>query len=532
MGRMETLAAVREQYPQYADMPDDQLGAALAAKYPEYADLAPPRGNLVRRAYKAVAEPVTKAASGLADVLTEPGVAAMRLAQGEPVGQVLRSYNPFDPGARAATNVRSAMATNPVASVVPQSPLEALAMTGTLAAGPLAPLARVVPALARVLAAGRGAGGRIVGGAIGGELGGQLSGETTGKGALIGGGGAAAGEAIGKVIPWLRPRGGGGRQRMNLEDVAKIGDVMPPALGKPKTAVDMWEAAVAAPKRLGMAKEVGVQELEGMLPGGVPSRFKALAPPPAEAVDPGAWMAAAAEAAERSRFAKALGPAEIDIPSLGQSMSLRDANALLSKRGDVLSGRAALDPRFKFRDPAQAYAQLAQDIEAGVEAHGGAKALAKWREIQDAYKAGRAEIKPFQLTDAYQPGQQAGEAQVNLVQVARWLRNPKNAAWMIDRIGRHRYDELVGQITRGAGPLATDIMEPGLGRSLDAAQQSIGRGANTGSLQVVGVPLRTLIPGLGRQLAGRAPYAPPAPLQAILDAALQRAGGAALESSR
>src|SRR6266566_2575817 len=41
MPRAETLAAVREKYPQYKDMSDDALGTALAAKYPQYADLAP-----------------------------------------------------------------------------------------------------------------------------------------------------------------------------------------------------------------------------------------------------------------------------------------------------------------------------------------------------------------------------------------------------------------------------------------------------------------------------------------------------------
>lgn len=45
MGREETLTAVREKYPQYADMADDALGTALAAKFPQYADLAPKAGK-------------------------------------------------------------------------------------------------------------------------------------------------------------------------------------------------------------------------------------------------------------------------------------------------------------------------------------------------------------------------------------------------------------------------------------------------------------------------------------------------------
>lgn len=39
MGRAETLAAVREKYPAYKEMGDDQLATALATRFPEYRDL-------------------------------------------------------------------------------------------------------------------------------------------------------------------------------------------------------------------------------------------------------------------------------------------------------------------------------------------------------------------------------------------------------------------------------------------------------------------------------------------------------------
>lgn len=47
MDRAGTLAVVRQKYPQYNDMSDDQLASALAAKYPQYADLKAevPRGE-------------------------------------------------------------------------------------------------------------------------------------------------------------------------------------------------------------------------------------------------------------------------------------------------------------------------------------------------------------------------------------------------------------------------------------------------------------------------------------------------------
>ena len=412
--------------------------------------------------------------------------------------------------------------------IVPTTPTGVGGAAGTAAGAKwLTPLLSKIPQLGRAAAPAA----RVLGASTLGEVGGEVEGRPFGAGAAEEGIAATGGEALGKAVPWIRARIGGGRERVNLGDTANIGKVLPPSLGAPKSATEMWEAAVAAPRRLGNAKEAAVQEVESLLPGGAPSRFKTPGEPPPGIAEPGEWMAAQAAAGERSRFAQALGPTEIDIPSLGQSMTLREANDVLSQRGAVLSGRAALDPRFKDRDPARAYKALAQDIDSGVQAHGGDEALNKWQSLQDAYKAGRAEIKPFQRGAAYLPGQQEGEAQLSLVQVASWLREPKNAAWMINRIGRPRFDAMLNEITRGAGPLATDIMEPGRGRMTDALMQWL-RGTNTGSTQAIGVPLRTPIPGVGRQYAGRPPMALPASLQAILDVAMQRAGGAALGGQR
>jgi hypothetical protein len=470
----------------------------------------------VTRAYKSVAGPVTKAVSRVLDVATEPLVAWERASMGEPAAQIAKSYT----GAGIEDmDRRSAERVNPLAEIiVPQTPLEAGAMVGTLGAGGIAAKAGLKPGMAALT--------RILGGTAGGAGGGYAGGEGAGTGALIGGGGAAAGEVLGVALPWLRSHGAGGRAAVNKDDTARIGQRLPSALGKPKTAEEMWEAAVTAPKRLGAAKETGVRELEEMLPGGVPSRYKTQPEPP-PGVDPGEWLAEMGIRGQRSQFAQALGPAQIDVPSLGQSMTLREANELLSTRGDVLRGARPLDPRFKFADPKEAYAALARDIEQGIAEHGGAEALAKWRTIQDAYKVGRAEIKPFQRGAAYLPGQQAGDAQLNMVQVAKWLREPNNAAALIDKIGRPRYDQLVNDVTRGAGPLSTDVMESGRGGMTDALMSWL-RGNNTGATQAIRLPLSTAVPGVGRQYAGRQPYTLPASLQAILDVALQKAGAAGL----
>jgi hypothetical protein len=59
---------------------------------------------------------------------------------------------------------------------------------------------------------------------------------------------------------------------------------------------------------------------------------------------------------------------------------------------------------------------------------------------------------------------------------------------------------------------------------MDALMQTIGRGTNTGSINALGVPSRTLLPNLGSQYTGRAPYSLPPALQTILDVVSQRTG--------
>src|SRR4029077_8899227 len=92
MGRSQTLAAVREKYPQYNDMSDDALGDALAAKYPQYADLKSPAGSKPTTPPAPAGKPVDESAVGIAtgalkDTFTRgeserPG--AVRIAENRP----------------------------------------------------------------------------------------------------------------------------------------------------------------------------------------------------------------------------------------------------------------------------------------------------------------------------------------------------------------------------------------------------------------------------------------------------------------
>jgi hypothetical protein len=187
--REETLAKVRQKYPQYADMSDDALGTALAAKYPQYADLAPQQAQAEAPAPKPqegavsgwwrrnVYEPANRAFN----VATEPLVAGARLVNGEAPSQVADSYlreaNPNDAiaqqQARARNNVK-----NPLAGMV-ETPADA-AVTTALSAVPGGLLARGATAIGAGALAGaasdEGAASGAFKGATGAAIGGALSG--------------------------------------------------------------------------------------------------------------------------------------------------------------------------------------------------------------------------------------------------------------------------------------------------------------------------------------------------------------------
>jgi hypothetical protein len=193
-----------------------------------------PQGNAITRGYQDYfAKPVTRAVSGVADTLTAPLVNAARVAQGEPLTSIAAHGAPRTPGDRD----------NPLArAVVPQTPIEAGMMVGTGVAGKAIPaLYKAAPALARILM-----------GAGGGEIGNQLEQGTTGKGALIGGGGAAAGEVLGKyLIEPARRMLPGAKKAISLEDTRRVGGDIATVTGAPpmRTPGDFLDAATGAVTR-------------------------------------------------------------------------------------------------------------------------------------------------------------------------------------------------------------------------------------------------------------------------------------------
>src|SRR5437867_2685056 len=99
-GRAATLAAVREKYPQYADMTDDALAGALAAKYPVYADLvqkAPERstigkiGQIAKEGLGRVPSRVREEVKGIVEGIRDPKMSTvLPLTLGPGAGVVSR----------------------------------------------------------------------------------------------------------------------------------------------------------------------------------------------------------------------------------------------------------------------------------------------------------------------------------------------------------------------------------------------------------------------------------------------------------
>jgi hypothetical protein len=142
MGRPETLAAVREKYPQYADMSDDALGTALAAKYPQYADLAPnaktTKASGLREFVSGAVESAPPLVGGIADTLGLTTRAGART----PVDVLTKPEGTLEHLARAAI----------AAPVIYAGGAGAGAIAG--AAGVPAGVAAAAPVVGRMLAAG------------------------------------------------------------------------------------------------------------------------------------------------------------------------------------------------------------------------------------------------------------------------------------------------------------------------------------------------------------------------------------------
>lgn len=471
MGRTETLAAVREKFPQYGDMSDDQLGDALAAKYPEYQDLAAPRPGI--------------------------GEIAMKNLRAIP-GKVV------DDVTSLATKANDLVRGNlPKPSMATALPL-ALPGGGTV--------------LTRVGSAAMGAVLDNPEETIGGNV------ETAGRGAVI----PAASEVAGPIgskllrsLPWMK----GVIANQDAAAYAReMGRQSPTLAVGAKNAEDLRRLAGGQGQQLlsstKAATNAEINSRAGLLD--VPS----VAPRvevPGHRTTSRATIDPEIQAQPRDVTTRVPGH------TATQPMTFQEANDELSAIGARAFSKNPLDRNFNGVDQRRLYGQVYNDIKAALDkSDPTGKLTAMFEQAQADYAKGLALLRPLQKTGAFRTGE---DLQLNTPHLQKLLANPKAEAVLRNKLGDEGFEALRNQMLRGGQPGEVDRLVSGSGRATDALMQWL-RGSNTGFTQTVGVPLRTALPNVGSQYAGRAPYSLPPQLQAILDVVLQKSGGAALTPER
>lgn len=322
--------------------------------------------------------------------------------------------------------------------------------------------------------------GRVVGGGVGGGVGGYI--EHGPSGILPGAAKGAGLNVLAELIPALGGKllrsGPGAKGRIAETDALNLGQEIgrqSPPLAGAQTANELRGLA-AGPGRdaLGAAKETAIQEIERQLTG----------------------------------------PLNIQ----GSPRTLREANDLLSTVGARAFGKNPLERNILGVDQRQLYGQIANEIEMGLPAN----LRPAWQTAQADYKKGLALLKPLQSSSAVR--QYPSEVQLNTPALQSYIANPKNEAALRNKLGDEGFEALVNVLTRGGGIGTRDILASGQGRMRDALLQTIGRGTNTGSVNMLGVPVRTFTPNVGSEYAGTAPYTMPPALRTILDLATQAQG--------
>lgn len=463
LGKVQTLN------PGYMP-PNAQGGIEALRKAVEAAPEPDTRSSFTRFYQDTLAKPVT---SSVGKIFAAPGEAILQGANA--VGLRNDSPEAAAGGLRAAQESGKGIAQY----VVPQTPAQAGAVIGTLAAPPLigtgAAVGMVAPWLARII-------GATAGGAAGGAL------ESGKEGAIEGGGTAAVGATLGEGATAL----GGkvlrstdwGRRFINRADAARFGEAageVAPTLRPGTTANELQRTAEGQGlARMGAAKEEAVQAIEGQMPG-----------------QPGAYRVAPHTAGYENTY---LGPKDVLING-GERMSLRDANNELSRIGDMMRGIAPLDPRYKDVPLKDAYARVAQEIRDGIEQHGGPAAVAQWDASQAAYRAGRSGVLPIMERPAL-----FKQGEFNAQDAQRWLKTPENRADLAKALGGNlgtgenlgAYNKLVDSITRGAGAGMVDV----------SAGQAPGLLSGRGSYGMWRAPVeavRALFPNASSKYVGRVP---------------------------
>lgn len=193
-------------------------------------------------------------------------------------------------------------------------------------------------------------------------------------------------------------------------------------------------------------------------------------------------------------------------PLPGQPYTVNQAEEIIARVGNMLKSNP-LQRHITDRDITSLYGKMLNETVQQLPP-GGAESFAGSR---DKYRMGESLMEMIRQPSA----RQGGPNRVGLNEPALSKYISENRAELRTKFGP-AFDDLATILNRG-GQLGTrSIMTPGTGETMSALRQVYGRGQG-GAPQVIGSAARTVLPNLGFQSTGRAPYSTSPQAQTLWD---------------
>lgn len=407
----------------------------------------------INRTYQSIAAPITQGVQmGLSNPINH-ALAGMGVMQSPP-------ENPIA-GAVAQT-------------VVPQSPLEAGAMIGTMGAGAIAGKMALTGIKASLV--------RVIGSATGGEVGGELAGKEAGLGALYGAITGTVGEGVGAVLNRLLKFGSNrvakivqtadadniGRSITTLPELGAIqqtpaGIVRGPSLFEGKTTPDALRELVKGDVRtngyqiLGDAQDGANKIIEGLLP----SRAKFTSPfSPSHERSFGATVGQESDRQILKRLVEGRQPETttttyVDFGTARKELSMLYARAYGPKQANPETATAlGIDPK-------ELYHRAIDRMRSELTQHD-PTAVAVYDAAREQFRVGRTVLES--LKPAFK-GKQSDRIVFDSAAVQSFYSN--NQAKLVKQLGTKNYDSLAKAVFRQEKPGLVD-------QSMGGASPSLG----------------------------------------------------------
>lgn len=481
----------QHQFPD--DFSDQDIAKALGSK-------GQPQENAITTGFREAVEPLTR--------ITKAAIGNMPNALGF-LSQVAQRY-----GSPQVQKADEAIRQAGAEATIPQTPTDLALTAGTLGAGRyVAPLARAVPYVGKVLAPAS----RIAGAVAGQEAGNLLEGRPLGTGetnplgptSLTVGAEALGplGRGFGRVMPGAKARINANQARQ-FEDV--IGTVSP-ELGQ---AVQDAKATV----RPGTVGRTQAAMQEAALGGSAQQNMSDRMERMVQNVERAAPSLAIDTPALHSGYSTlpALEQQRIGAPG-PNGFSLRQAQAIRSYIGSSAFSQSPLGQGVTPVAKQDLWGRIGSDMDAAIgrATTGAPGMLTGWRVANRDYGGGQMLQEGLQRPSAFRGA--PNEISLNRNDLSDWL--SQNRLEGRSRMGTPQYEATVNALLEGGQPGTKDILAPGGGNALDALRQVYGRGQG-GAPQILGSILRTATPNIGGQYTGQRPV--PSAAQTILDLIAQR----------